>query len=88
MPIPKDRTSANPSQVDRELEQQLSKVTGGMSGDMVNGQETSRRETLGTNELQQTNADINLSLVTKVGTWFEEYLAWGWYRSILENFEK
>lgn len=86
MPIPKDRTTANPSQVDRELEQQLGKVTGGMSGDMVNGQETSRRETLGTNELQQTNADINLSLVTKVGTWFEEYLAWGWYRSILENF--
>jgi hypothetical protein len=86
MPIQKDRTTANPSQVDRELEQQLSKVTGGMSGDMINGQETSRRETLGTNQLQQGNADINLSLVTKIGTWFEEYLAWGWYRSILENF--
>lgn len=87
MPIQKDRTSANPSQVDRELEQQLSKVTGGMSGDMINGQETSRRETLGTNQLQQGNADINLSLVTKIGTWFEEYLAWGWFRSILENFQ-
>lgn len=57
-----------------------------MSGDMINGQETSRRETLGTNQLQQSNADINLSLVTKVGTWFEQSLAWGWYRSYIENF--
>lgn len=86
-PITKDRTQANPSQVDRDLSQQLDKVTGGMSGDLINGQETSRRETLGTNELQQTNADVNLSLVTKVGTWFEENFAWGWYRAYIENFE-
>jgi hypothetical protein len=85
-PIVKDRTTANPSQVDRELEEQLGKVTGGMSGQMISGQETSRRETLGTNQLQQSNADINLSLVTKVSTWFEQAFAWGWYRSYIENF--
>lgn len=87
MPIQKDRSVSNPSQVDRELQEQLWNVTGGMSGSIINWQETSRRETLGTNQLQQGNADINLSLITKVGTWFEQYLAWGWYRSYLENFE-
>ena len=85
-PIAKDRSVSNPSQVDRELAEQLGNVTGGMSGNMVQGQETSRRETLGAIQTQQSNADINLSLVTKVGTWFEEYLAWGWYRAYLENF--
>jgi len=85
-PIVKDRSSSNPSQVDRELQEQLGTVTGGMSGNLVQWQETSRRETLGTTQVQQGNTDINLSLVTKVGTWFEEYLAWGWYRAYLENF--
>lgn len=82
----KDRSVANPSQVDKELQEQLAGVTGGMSGNLINGQETERRETLGTNQIQQGNADINLSLITKVGTWFEEFLAWGWYRAYIENF--
>lgn len=86
-PMQKDFRADNSYLVDQSLDGQLSRVTGGMAGNLIEGQETSRRETLGTNQLQQTNADINLSLTTKIGTWFAENVAWSWYRGYIENME-
>ncbi len=86
-PIQRDFRADNSYLIDNSLDSQLSRVTGGMAGNLVEGQETSRRETLGTNQIQQTNADINLSLTTKLGTWFAENLAWSWYRGYVENMQ-
>lgn len=84
-PMQKDFRADNSYLVDQSLDGQLSRVTGGMAGNLIEWQETSRRETLGTNQLQQTNADINLSLTTKIGTWFAENIAWSWYRGYVEE---
>lgn len=86
-PMQKDFRADNSYLVDQSLDSQLSRVTGGMAGDLVQGQETQRRETLGAIENQQSNADINLSLTTKLGTWFAENVAWSWYRGYVENME-
>lgn len=84
----KDFRADNSRLIDQDMDNSLTKVTGGMAGNLIAGDETGRRETLGTNQLQQSNADINLSMTTKIATWFYQNLAWGWYRGYIENFAK
>lgn len=86
-PMQKDFRADNSRLIDQDLDTSLTRVTGGMAGNVVNGDETQRRETLGTTQLQQSNTDINLSMTTKISTWFYQTLAWGWYRGYIENFE-
>jgi hypothetical protein len=83
----KDFRADNSRLIDNDMSNSLTQVTGGMAGNLISGDETGRRETLGTNQLQQSNADINLSMTTKIATWFYQTLAWGWYRGYIENFE-
>lgn len=87
IPMQKDFRADNSRLIDNDLDTSLTRVTGGMAGNLIAGDETGRRETLGTNQLQQSNADINLSMTTKIATWFYQTLAWGWYRGYIENFE-
>lgn len=87
-PMQKDFRADNSRLIDQDMDNSLTKVTGGMAGNLIAGDETGRRETLGTNQLQQSNADINLSMTTKIATWFYQNLAWGWYRGYIENFAK
>lgn len=86
-PMQKDFRADNSRLIDQDLDTSLTRVTGGMAGSIISGDETGRRETLGTTQLQQGNTDINLSLTTKISTWFYQNLAWGWYRGYIENFE-
>jgi len=85
-PMQKDFRADNSRLIDQDLSQSLTAVTGGMAWNLINGEATGRRETLGTNQIQQSNTDINLSMTTKISTWFYQNLAWGWYRGYIENF--
>lgn len=86
-PIQKDFRADNSFLIDNDLENQLTRVTGGMNGNQINGQETTRRETLGAIQNQQSNADINLGLTEKVSTWFETNIAWSWLTGYLTHFK-
>lgn len=87
MPLQKDFRADNSFLIDQDLESQLTRVTGGMNGNMISGQDTQRRETLGTNQLVQSNADINLGLTENVSTWYETNLAWSWLTGYLQYFK-
>ena len=86
-PVQKDFRSDHSRIIEAELDDQLTRVTGGMNGDLIQGNETERRETLGTNKLVQGNADINLELTTHISMWFERQIAKNWLRGYLENFQ-
>lgn len=85
-PLVKDFRADNSYLVERDLDQQLTRVTGGLNGDLIQGNETERRETLGTNKLIQGNTDINLQHTTVIESWFEKKLALAWLRWYLQNF--
>ena len=70
--------------IDQTMDRQIEKSTS--IGEVSQGTTSDTRETLGTNQLIQSNTDINLSLNTKLDNISEEYLALEWVRGYYINF--
>ena len=70
--------------IDSTLDRQVEKSTS--IGEVAQGTTTEGRETLGTNQLIQSNTDINLSLNTKLDNISEERLAQEWVKGYYINF--
>lgn len=68
----------------QSLDRQVEKSTS--IGEVAQGTTTEGRETLGTNQLIQSNTDINLSLNTKLDNISEEYFVLEWMRGYYINF--
>lgn len=71
-------------QIDQSMDRQIEKSTS--IGEVAQGTTTESRETLGTNQLIQSNTDINLSLNTKLDNLSEENLAIEWLKWYYINF--
>ena len=75
-----DSTMTLTQSLDRQVEKSTS------IWEVAQGTTTEGRETLGTNQLIQSNTDINLSLNTKLDNISEEYFVLEWMRGYYINF--
>jgi len=83
-PIQRDFRADNSYIVDDSLDRQVEASTS--VGKIAQGSTTERREGVWTNELIQSNTDVNLALSSKVESWGEKQLLNLWLRWYLEKF--
>jgi len=83
-PIQKDLRVDTSFAVEQSLDRQVEKSTS--IGEVVQGITPWRRETLGTNQLVQTNTDVNLSLNEEIHNIGDEQFITIWFGGYYQNF--
>lgn len=83
-PIQRDLRVDTSFQVEQSLDKQVEKSTS--IGEIVQGTNTQRKETLGTNQLIQTNTDINLEINEEIHSIGDEQWISLWFGGYYQNF--
>ena len=82
-PIKRENRSDYSHNIDEGLDKQVEQSTG--VGSLSGGTSPDRRETLGTNQIIQSNTDINLWLNAKILSWGEKQIVRIWLRGLVEH---